>query len=356
MRVNLLILCLCTLLFCPVTQASATNRGSNDNEALTKAKKIKVLQLNLWHGGTKVANSLNSITDIIDQLDPDIVLFCEIHNGNKYLEELKTSLNTKGKTYFGESLDTSVGILSKYELENPVAFKDPGLMVKASTTINNQRVAIYSVHYDYTHYECYMPRGYSGTTWKKLDAPITDVNYILESNRMSQRDEAVEIFIADANKEVQNGNLVIMGGDFNEPSHLDWQENTKNLWDHNGVVINWDCSVMLTQNNYRDTYREKYKDVVNYPGFTFPAGNRNVELKDLSWAPEADERDRIDFIYYYQDNNIKLLDSKIVGPEETICYGQIISKDSKDKFVTPKAVWPTDHKGNLATFSISQKK
>ncbi len=47
--------------------------------------------------------------------------------------------------------------------------------------------------------------------------------------------------------------------------------------------------------------------VKNFPiqfdiGFTFPAGNKLAEeakLEKLAWAPEADERDRIDFIYYY---------------------------------------------------------
>ena len=146
-----------------------------------------------------------------------------------------------------------------------------------------------------------------------------------------------------------------MGGDFNEPSHLDWQDNTKNLFDHNGAIIHWDCSMMLCQAGFKDAYREKYPDPVLYPGFTFPAGNRVAEkakLEKLAWAPDVDERDRIDFIYYYPQQNLMLEDCILVGPSETVWKGKIEKSNSKDVFLTPTCVWPTDHKGNLATFTF----
>lgn len=70
-----------------------------------------------------------------------------------------------------------------------------------------------------THYACYLPRGYSGVTWKKLDAPVTDSAEVEKANRESMRDEAIYHFIEDSKKE--NGNIILLGGDFNEPSHLD---------------------------------------------------------------------------------------------------------------------------------------
>ena len=146
-----------------------------------------------------------------------------------------------------------------------------------------------------------------------------------------------------------------MGGDFNEPSHLDWQDNTKNLFDHNGAVIHWDCSMMLSQAGFKDAYRVKYPDPVLYPGFTFPAGNKVAEeakLEKLAWAPDVDERDRIDFIYYYPQQGLSLDECVLVGPSETVLKGKIEKNDSKDVFLTPTCVWPTDHKGNLATFTF----
>lgn len=319
---------------------------------------FSVLQINLWHEGRQVPEGMTGIVDIIDQIDADAVFLCEInnHGGELFMPKLLKALQEKGRNYFGESLDMSVGILSKYPLNNPVSVctleNNTRPIIKASVNVDGRPVMLYSAHLDYTHYECFMPRGYSGTTWKKIEAPVTDVNTILEANRISYRDEAIAAFIADAKQEKEKGNLIIMGGDFNEPSHLDWQADTKDLWDHNGVVIDWDCSVMLQKAGYIDTFREKYPDAVNYPGFTFPSANPDVAVDKLAWAPEADERDRIDFIYYFAQNEIKLKEISIVGPEQTVSYGKTGPVDSQDSFIKPKGIWPTDHKAMFALFSI----
>ena len=163
-----------------------------------------------------------------------------------------------------------------------------------------------------------------------------------------------------AEEDIKKGMTVILGGDFNEPSHLDWQENTRNLWDHNGAVINWDCSRMLTNAGFKDSYREKHPDPVSCPGFTFPAGNQKAQdakLEILAWAPEADERDRIDFIYYISpDKSVSLTESSLVGPKETVIRGEIKPNTSKDSIITPECVWPSDHKGNFVVFKITDKR
>lgn len=72
-----------------------------------------------------------------------------------------------------------------------------------------------------------MPRGYSGTSWKKIDNPITDESEVLKANRLSFRDESIRTFVQEVQTDIKQGRPVIMGGDFNEPSHLDWQADTK---------------------------------------------------------------------------------------------------------------------------------
>lgn len=330
--------------------------------APTDQQELKVLQLNIWQEGSMVPDGMGGIVAIIAQTSPDVVFLCEIRNYNdqKFMPRLLSALHEQGLNYYGKSLDMSVGILSKYKIENSQsAFtleNKSRPMIKATITVNGQNVALYSAHLDYTHYECYLPRGYSGTTWEKIEAPVTDVAYIIEANRVAYRDEAIAAFIKDASTEIEKGNIVIMGGDFNEPSHLDWQENTKKLWDHNGIVIDWDCSMKLTEAGYKDSYREIYPDPVHYPGFTFPAANEDVDISKLTWAPEVDERDRIDFIYYYPVKGLKLKDAKIVGPSGSVYYGKMGPNDAEDEFIEPLDSWPTDHKGNVAVFTITLPK
>ena len=50
---------------------------------------------------------------------------------------------------------------------------------------------------------------------------------VLKANRIAYRDETIRTFIQEVQKDIKKGIPVVMGGDFNEPSHLDWLDNTK---------------------------------------------------------------------------------------------------------------------------------
>ena len=89
---------------------------------------------------------------------------------------------------------------------------------------------------------------------------------------------------------------------------------------------------------------------VTHPGFTFPSDNEGVPVQKLSWAPDADERDRIDFIYFMPDRKLKLKDVSVVGPSKSIVRSERVEESGKDSFITPLGVWPTDHKAVMATF------
>lgn len=322
----------------------------------SKGHDITVLQINVWQEGTMVEGGFDAITNEIARLNPDIVLLSEVRNyhGEQFITRVIRALKEKGKEYYGENSTLDVGILSKYKIleqyPTPASPEEAVRVLKARIEIEGHTVVVYSAHLDYTHYACYLPRGYSGVTWKKLDAPILDSKEIEKANKESLRDEAIVGVIEDVKKE--NGNIIILGGDFNEPSHLDWQENTKDLWDHNGTTVRWDCSVLLTQNGFKDAYREVYPNPVTHPGFTFPSDNPNVDVKKLAWAPEADERDRIDFVYFMPNKKLKLVDAAIVGPNKSIIRGERSVENSKDKFILPAGVWPTDHKALLVSFKL----
>lgn len=322
----------------------------------SKGHDITVLQINVWQEGTMVEGGFDAITNEIARLNPDIVLLSEVRNyhGEQFITRVIRALKEKGKEYYGENSTLDVGILSKYKIleqyPTPASPEEAVRVLKARIEIEGHTVVVYSAHLDYTHYACYLPRGYSGVTWKKLDVPILDSKEIEKANKESLRDEAIVGVIEDVKKE--NGNIIILGGDFNEPSHLDWQEKTKDLWDHNGTTVRWDCSVLLTQNGFKDAYREVYPNPVTHPGFTFPSDNPDVDVKKLAWAPEADERDRIDFVYFMPNKKLKLVDATIVGPNKSIIRGERSVENSKDKFILPAGVWPTDHKALLVSFKL----
>ncbi len=316
---------------------------------------LKVLSLNTWHHGESVEGGFDAIVEVILQTEADVVMLCEIRNTNNVIFSTKITkaLEEKGAVYHSFNSGKSPIILSKFPIVSRPAINSTSLtkcIVKLNESIN---VAVYSAHLDYTHYACYLPRGYDGITWQKLPAPVLDLSAILAQNKASARDEAIELFVKDAAKEKEKENLILLAGDFNEPSHLDWTLETKDLFDHNGMVVPWHCSKILEAHDYKDAYRIKYPDPALYPGHTWSAYNKDVELSKLVWTPEADDRDRIDFIYYNDDFRLTLEDIMVVGPSASIVRGQGFQDDTLlDKFLLPKGKWPSDHKGVLATFKI----
>ena len=315
---------------------------------------LKVLSLNTWHEGVSVPGGFNAIAEVIVQTQADIVVLVEIRNYDNtvFSNRIRDELKNRGETFFTFNSGKSAIILSKFPIITNPSLSTNSLSKSLIKLNETTSVAVYGAHLDYTHYACYLPRGYDGITWEKLPAPILDVAEILEQNKASRRDEAIDLFIKDAAIEKENGNLVILGGDFNEPSHLDWTVATKDMFDHNGTVVPWHNSVTLKSNDFLDAYRVKYPNPVTHPGHTWAAYNPRVPISKLVWTPEADDRDRIDFIYYNDDTRLNLEDIIIVGPSASVVKGQTVQETSSDKFLLTQVVWPSDHKGVLATFRI----
>ena len=325
-----------------------------------KSAELKVLQLNVWVNAARVEGGEQGLVDVIDRTDADVVLLCELQaeeNGTPLTRKVVDELARRGKTYYADGRRLPVGIISKYAPDEVSAFlptpENYRPVVKMRITVNGREVTLYSAHLDHLNYAPYLPRGYHASTWKKTDAPVTDPDSIIADSRLAWRDETIRGFLRDARTETARGRIVIIGGDFNEPSHLDWQADTKDMRDHRGAAVPWDVSLMLAQAGYVDVWRSRFPDAVTHPGFTWPAGNDAARLEDLFCTPDADERERIDFIYYHPQPGVAPDRIRIVGPAASVCHGKIAPEETADDILTPDCTWPSDHKGNLATFRIA---
>lgn len=321
---------------------------------------LKALQMNIWMGGSKVEGAVGMIADEIIASKADVIFLNELrdYKGENFILYMVKELRRRGQVFYGESSALSVGILSRFPIENqeivyPQVKTEKGAILRVVLSFENRKIAAYAAHLDYRHYACYLPRGYNGSDWKKMEAPVIDEPKLLEMNRRSYREEAIRVFLRRVQSDIKQGFEILLAGDFNEPSHLDWGNETKNLWEHNGAVVNWDCSSMLYESGFRDAYRMVYPNPVANPGFTFPAGNRAVATDKLTWAPEADERERIDFIYYYPSSLLIPKKAWVVGPVESVVKGDIKKEITKDRFIRPKRGWPTDHKAVMVMFLVN---
>lgn len=325
-------------------------------DRLNAHTELKILQWNIWQEGTMVPNGYEAIVSEIARLEPDFVTFSEVRNYHqtRFCDRIVASLREKGKTYYSfYSYDS--GLLSKYPIiDSTTVFpekNDHGSIYRMVTSVNGQQIAVYTAHLDYLKDAYYNVRGYDGSTWEEIPIPRS-VQEVLAINDASLRDDAIREFVKAAQKDVTEGRIVILGGDFNEPSHLDWTRATKDLYDHNGLIIPWTVPLILDNHGFIDAYRMRYPNVLDYPGFTFPSDNAKIPTRKLTWAPNADERDRIDYVFYYPNPRLELKDAILFGPKGSIVRNQRVKETSKDPFMEPLDTWPTDHKGVLVTFYL----
>ncbi|UMB54993.1 hypothetical protein MKD41_05845 [Lutibacter sp. A64] len=177
-----------------------------------KQQPLTVLQFNIWQEGTVIENGYNAVIDEIINSNADLIALSEVRNYNNtnLNERLVASLKEKGYTFYSEKSEDS-GILSKYPITEQTAVfplkNDHGSITKAIIDIHGTEIAFYSGHLDYLNCALYLPRGYHGTTWKKLEAPITNIEEIEKENLQSKRDDAIKNFIKDAKMKLKKVEL-----------------------------------------------------------------------------------------------------------------------------------------------------
>jgi endonuclease/exonuclease/phosphatase family metal-dependent hydrolase len=115
---------------------------------------------------------------------------------------------------------------------------------------------------------------------------------------------------------------VVVTGDFNEPSHLDWTPRAANAGIH-PIAVAWPTSQQLAALGFVDCWRTAHPDETARTGCTWTT------------EPAAREKhDRIDFVYA-RGCGLKLRSTRILGER----------RPEADRVVAP---WPSDHRAVLA--------
>ncbi|TLG94108.1 hypothetical protein FEM54_00740 [Pseudomonas edaphica] len=250
--------------------------------------------------------------------------------------------------------------ISKYALLETKANGAGGtssiLDLDKSGDVSKGDVHLDSVHLPAESYAAWLPRGLVQQGYEsKLGTPITNLQAIRDLNIASERAHKMSEVIANHKKNYPD--LVhIVTGDFNEPSHQDWTQATKDLYGHNGVVYPWDTTKKLTDAGYSDTFREIYPDPVKNPGMTWSSQVAGGSFK----GSPADDRDRIDFTFVKSGKELdaKALSANLVGNESYYVGGKLVEKggSQNDTILSDEmSKWPSDHKGLLVKFELSNK-
>ena len=281
-----------------VYQEVTTNNRKNKNI-------LKALQWNIWHGGVHLGNNgQDRIIDFLKGADADLILMQEAY-GIQHKASL--ALNYKMKS---NSNSDNLALYTDLPMENSIEWREP---FKSNPTIvtmrNGHRVIAvdlwirYSYHPEYTWYYPQPNQNIDGWVEEDSGKALTDMRNIVEK---------------DVLPNYKSDMSVLMSGDYNSFSHLDWTDRTAHL--HYGYgKVDFPVSIYLQNAGFNDSFREAHPDEVARP--------------EGSWAPifGHSPNARMDFIY--SRGHLRTIQSKMVRSTPEIDF-----------------VWPSDHGGVISVF------
>ena len=270
---------------------------------------VKVLQWNIWHGGNHLGkDGVTRIIELIKTTNADVITMQEGYGSQQRIkEELGYNMQTA-------SLQDNLVLFSRYSI-TPLPTKKTFFSNPVKLTLPDQRQMLvnacwirYAYHPEYTG--SFHMIGHNPYAWIADDARLglVDLQNILEN---------------DTKPYLTGEDIpVILGGDFNSCSHLDWTAAAAPF--HYGYgPVDFPISRYMQEKGYKDSFREINPDEIKRPEGTFAAIYGQLQ------------RNRIDF-RYYKGNNIRAVSSKIIK-------------------TTPEIddVWASDHAAVLTTFELT---
>ncbi len=233
---------------------------------------LRVMAWNIWHGGRRDGDEagLQATIDAIRTSGADVVAMQETYGSGAHI--------AAGLGYHFYLRSSNLSIMSRYPIRQTHALYEPfrfgGVTIELSP---GQLLNLFSlwIHYlpDY------------GGRMKDLDTPVS-VALLLEEEMQTRGREIEEILaLLEAHINASTRIPLIVAGDFNSPSDLDWGHDTTDR--HRDLVVPWPVSQSMARAGFVDAFRVVHPDPVAEPGYT--------------WSPKSDRawKDRIDYVYLH---------------------------------------------------------
>lgn len=265
----------------PAAEAKAAWETSFPNRSVPESailpQQLKVMAWNIWHGGRRYGEQVGvqRTIEIIKESRADIICMIETYGSG---EEIADALG-----YYFYLISSNLSIMSRYPITETIEafrpFNFGGAVVQLAP---GEELLVLDT---WLHY---LPN-YLGAVNEGKSTPQE-----LIADEGETRFSEIRSILQDIDPLLKDSKYtgIIMAGDFNSGSHLDWIPETKHL--HNGYVVQWPVSKAMTDAGFHDSYRELHIDPAADPGYT--------------WTPRAATssdrygiRDRIDYIYYRGD-------------------------------------------------------
>jgi len=262
------------------------NRFCKAEEAETLIPPLRTMTWNIWHGGRRYGKhvGVERVVKTIREARPDVVGLIETYGSGEIIAD---SLG-----YYFYLISSNLSIMSRFPIKETIkafrSFNFGGVVLD----LGNDRELVFLD--TWLHY---LP-DYSSDVVKKEKS----AKELIENEKATRHSE-IQSILKEIKPIIKDSDQVpvIMMGDFNSGSHLDWTEDTKQI--HYNYKIRWPVSIEMEKAGFNDSFRELHVDPLADPGYT--------------WTPRAATssdkyglRDRIDYIYY--KGNLQAIESKVI--------------------------------------------
>ena len=260
---------------------------SENNPLVFDARHLKVLTWNIWHGGNRYGKEVGvqRVIETIKATNADIVGLIETYGSGEIIAD---SLG-----YYFYLISSNLSIMSRYPITETIKIFKPFNFGGVKLNMGPSKELIF-----FDTWLHYLP-DYSKSIITENKSPKA----LIADEENTRQGEIKEILKGITPYLKYTDEIpVIMVGDFNMGSHLDWTKETKDI--HYGKIVEWPESKEMYLAGFIDSYRELHIDPLLDPGFT--------------WTPRAATssdkyglRDRIDYIYY-KGKSLNVLESKVI--------------------------------------------
>ena len=287
-------------------------------QVFAQKTEFKVMAWNILRSGNQIENGVDNVADMIKEINPDIVLMVETYGSGPYIAK-KNGYNFHLVAKEGTALDdksVNLSIYSKFPFGERIDTDYPFFLGGIEIFINNKKVRFFS---NWFHYQ----------PWNNKPEDMgKTVQELLEWERTEHRYNMIQKVLPYFEKYAKESDSIpiIVGGDMNSPSHLDWSDKTKNI--HNGLVVPWYSTKVFEDLGFTDSFREKNPNPIKYPGITWD-------------HKERDDSHRIDYIFY-KGKKLKSTQSKT--------YMQFFNEQIEIN--NKRFAYPSDHGIVVTTFKL----
>ncbi|MCH5599017.1 endonuclease/exonuclease/phosphatase family protein [Niabella ginsengisoli] len=261
--------------------------GTESNEKGKAPRHLKVFAWNIWHGGHRYGQAvgLQRVIETIKSSNADVIGLIETYGSGEVIAD---SLG-----YYFYLISPNLSIMSRFPITETIKAFQPSNFGGVKLKLSPDKNLIF-----FDTWLNYLPDVDASIRLKNANAQE------LIKDEASTRHAEIKEILKLINPYLKNADdiPVIMAGDFNMGSHLDWTVATKAL--HYNLIVEWPESKEMINAGFTDSYRKLHINPLLDPGLTW--GVRAATTTDKYGV-----RDRIDFIYY-KGKNLNSIESRVI--------------------------------------------